>query len=240
VQKKGTGPYSLDVADLYRISMPRTRRETPGGFVYHVINRGVRRMRLFNGDADYAAFEDILRETLELRPMRVNAFCLMPNHWHFLLWPQGDNDLARFMQRFTITHAARWQKKHGAVGHGHVYQGRYKCFPVQTDEHFCQVARYIERNALRAGLVAKAELWRWSSLWHRLGGQPGLLSDWPISIPRDWLSAVNRAETEAELAALRRSVIRSRPFGSDQWAKRTARLLDLEWTLRPRGRPRKE
>ena len=91
----------------------------------------------------------------------------MPNHWHLLLWPEGDGDLATFMQRLTITHVRRWQQHRGYVGLGHVYQGRYKSFPVESDAHFWVVARYVERNALRADLVLRAEEWRWSSLWRR-------------------------------------------------------------------------
>ena len=223
--------------------MPRSQRATPGGMVFHVINRGVRRMRLFQRDADYAAFEAIMEETLELRPMRICAYCLMPNHWHLVLWPQQDGELPAFMQRLTITHVTRWQKHRGQVGYGHVYQARYKCFPVGSDEYFYQVVRYVERNALRADLVRGADQWRWSSLWRRLHGtreQRSLLSAWPVPLPRDWLGWVNRAETEAELEALRRSVNRSRPYGSEQWVERVVSTLGLEWTIRPRGRPRKE
>src|SRR5579872_294041 len=89
--------------------MPRTNRVTPGGMVFHVLNRGVGRMRLFDSDADYLAFENILEETLVVQPMRLLSYCLMPNHWHFVLWPKEDGDLAAFMQRLTVTHVTRWQ-----------------------------------------------------------------------------------------------------------------------------------
>ena len=88
--------------------MPRMHRNTPGGMVFHVINRGVRRMRLFHRDADYAAFETILEETLESRPLHICAYCLLPNHWHLVLWPKGDSDLVAFMQRLTTSHVTRW------------------------------------------------------------------------------------------------------------------------------------
>jgi len=212
--------------------------------VFHVLNRGVGRMRLFGKDGDYAAFERVLAETLELRPMRLCAYCVMPNHRHMVLWPREDGDLAAFMQRLTITHARRWQEHRHEVGTGHIYQGRYKSFPVQSDEHFLTVCRYVERNALRAGLVERAEAWRWGSLWRR--GQSVELSEmllmpdrWPTTPPRDWVRAVNRAETAAELEALRRCVVRGRPFGGSTWTARTVARLGLENTLRPRGRPRK-
>ena len=129
------------------------------------------------------------------------------------------------------------------VGYGHLYQGRYKSFPVESDEHFYQVVRYVERNALRAGLVRQAENWRWGSLWRRARGspqEPFLLSDWPLSRPRSWLQYVNQPQSEAELAAIRRSLQRGQPFGGDDWVRRTAQRLGLQSTLRPRGRPKKE
>ena len=163
--------------------MPRVARLAPGGMVFHVLNRGVGRMTLFEKDGDYEAFERVLEETLEHRPMRLLAYCLMPTHWHMVLWPRADGHLAAFMQRLTITHVRRWQEHRNLVGTGHIYQGRYKSFPVQTDEHFLTVCRYVERNALRGGLVDKAEEWRWASLWRRKYGDlssRSVLSDWPI------------------------------------------------------------
>jgi putative transposase len=212
--------------------------------VFHVLNRGVGRMRLFNKDGEYEAFEQVLIGTLEPRPMRVCAYCVMPTHWHMVLWPREDGDLAAFMQRLTITHARWWQEHRRRVGTGHIYQGRYKSFPVQSDEHFLTVCRYVERNALRAGLVRRAEDWRWGSLWRReqSADPPEMLwppDRWPTPPPRNWVTAVNRAETAAELEALRQCVARGRPYGGLTWLARTVRRLGLENTLRPRGRPRK-
>jgi putative transposase len=112
---------------------------------------------------------------------------------------------------------------------------------VQADDHLYSLLRYVERNALRAGLVKKAEEWRWSSLSHRLlGAEPkDRLSLWPVSMPRNWVEQVNRPQTEAEVAALRRSVKRGRPYGDEEWEVRTAKALHLESTLRERGRPKK-
>lgn len=221
--------------------MPRAARITPGGLVYHVLNRGVGKSRLFWKEADYAAFEEILAETLEVRPMRICAYCLMPNHWHFVLWPEHDGDLAAFMQRLTVTHVTRWQRNKRQVGSGHVYQGRYKSFPVATDEYFYQAVRYVERNPLRAKLVRQADAWRWSSLWRRLHGnreQRQLLARWPLPQPRRWAEYVEQPSSEAELVALRRSVCKGSPLGSADWTRRLAGRLGLEFTLRSRGRPK--
>ena len=122
------------------------------------------------------------------------------------------------------------------------YQGRFKSFPISTDEYFHQVARYVERNALRANLVNRAEEWRWPSLWRRESGsraQQKILATWPLAQPSQWLKNVNRPETEAELAAFRRSVNRGQPYGPESWVKRCVGKLGLESTIRPRGRPRR-
>ncbi|MFH1745607.1 MAG: transposase [Planctomycetota bacterium] len=223
--------------------MPRTARIQPGGVVFHVLNRGNNRAKLFFTDGDYAAFERVLAETLEHVPLRLLAYCLMPNHWHLLLWPRRDGQLGGFMQRLTTTHARRWRSARRRVGEGHVYQGTYKSFPVQDDMHLLAVGRYVERNALRSGLVARAETWRWCSLWRRR--HPGvtadvpLLSAWPLPPPRNWVQRVNQPETDEEVAAVRTSLQRGRPFGDESWQRRTAARLALIHTFRPRGRPRR-
>jgi putative transposase len=223
--------------------MPRTARIAPGGMVFHVLNRANNREEMFEKDEDYLAFLRVLRDTLQKKPMRILAFCLMPNHWHLLLWPERDGQLGAFMQAVTTTHVRRWRLNRQNVGQGHLYQGTYKSFPVQDDEHFYAVCRYVERNALRARLVERAEDWRWGTLWQRrqrsLPEDYPLLHDWPLPRPGNWAAVVHRAETEAELEALRTSVNRGRPFGSASWQRRTAKRLGLESTFRPRGRPKK-
>lgn len=221
--------------------MPRTARVAPGGMVFHVLNRGVARMQIFEKTGDYQAFERVLTEVLHEAPMRICAYCLLPNHWHLLLWPEHDGDLARFMQRLTITHVRRWQENRHYVGLGHVYQGRYKSFPVEEDGHFLAVARYVERNALRANLTLRAEQWRWSSLWRRCQGskeEKAILTAWPVGRPKNWIERVNRADNEKELEALRRSVQRGRPYGQLEWQRRVAKRLGLESAYRSAGRPR--
>ena len=126
-------------------------------------------------------------------------------------------------------------------GEGHVYQGRFKSFPVQDDAHILTVCRYVERNAARAGLVKRAEEWRWSSLWRwaqPTEPDPALLSSWPIPRSGNWIGRVNEPLTEKELAAIRKSVQRGSPQGSRPWVEHTAARLGLASTLKPRGRPR--
>jgi putative transposase len=209
--------------------------------VFHVLNRGVGRRVLFSKDEDFLAFERVVEETLRTCRMRLCAYCLMPNHWHFVVWPEHDGDLPAFMQQLTNTHVKGWKAHHHEIGYGPLYQGRYKWFPVETEGYFDQVIRYVERNALGANLVALAELWPWSSLRRREREDTAFptLSPWPVPRPTDWLHLVNQLQTEAEVAALRCCVNRGRPFGDAHWVTDTANRLGLEWTIRPRGRPRK-
>ena len=217
--------------------MPRTARASQGGYCYHVINRGNGRATVFHKDADYASFLKLIGDAQARLPMRVVGYCLMPNHFHLLLWPHNDGDLSDWMQWLLTAHVRRYHRHYR--GSGHVWQGRFKAFPIQGGEHYFTVLRYVERNALRADLVASAEAWRWSSLPKRIGTElGGVLTEGPVPTGCAWATYVNGIETEAELASLRKSVNRGTPFGADDWIQRAATALGLESSLRPRGRPR--
>lgn len=222
--------------------MPRGRRVAPGGLVYHVRNRGVARLALCEKDADYEAFARVLADAMRERPTRVLSYWLMSNHWHMVIWPRKDGELIDVPRWLTHTHVMRWHAHYGTSGTGHPYQGRFRACPMETGEHFYAVLRYVERNAQRANVVRQAEEWRWLSLWGRQFGNAEsrkLLADWPLPRSGEWLSVLNRPQSDAEMTALRRSVQRGTPFGSSQWQVRTAKRLGLEWTIRPRVRPRK-
>jgi putative transposase len=211
--------------------------------VYHALNRANARLPIFDNDEDYVAFERVLAQAVARYDMRLLAYCLMPNHFHLLLWPREDGDLSLFMRWLTVTHTQRWHAHRKTAGSGHLYQGRFKSFPVQSDEHFLTVCRYVERSALRANLVRRAEDWEWSSLGARRAKADAdrpALSPWPIDRPRDWTARVNRAFGSKEEAAVLGSIQRGQPFGSAPWQAEVAARLGLESLFRPRGRPRKK
>jgi putative transposase len=221
--------------------MPRRLRCASGGFVYHLLNRAVARATLFDKSADYAASEKVLRQAKLLRPVRLLAYWVMPNHWHFVLGPHADGDLSEFLRWLTVTHTQRWQAHRHTAGTGPLYQGRFKSFPVQEDGHLLAVGRYVERNPLRAGIVHRAEEWRWGSLWHRKHRTEGrLLDPGPVSLPDEGISYVTGPQSEAELEGLRQSARRGAPYGDEGWQAQTAEQLGLGSTLRARGRPRKQ
>ena len=171
-------------------------------------------------------------------PIGVLGYGLMPNHFHLVLRPHGDGDLSRWMQWLLTKHVRRYRGQHGSSGP--IWQGRFKAFPCQDDGHLLTVLRYVERNALRAGLVERAEDWPHGSLSDRLR-PPCPVPLEPLAEIADaaeWIEQVNRPMGEAELAAMRHCIARGTPLGLEAWARRTAAVLGLESSLRPRGRPR--
>lgn len=224
--------------------MPRTARAIEAGMVYHVLNRGNARMRIFHKSADYQAFERVLAEGLDRYPVELFTYCLMPNHWHLVVRPETDEALGRWMGWVGVTHVRRHHEHYQSCGGGHLYQGRFKSFPVAEDEHFLALCRYVEANPLRAGLVDRAQNWAWSRLGRNgqrhLVAEELLLSPWPVERPRNWTTRVNAKLAEKRLDTLRQCVNRGRPLGSVDWVKTTARRLGLEFTLRGPGRPRKK
>ena len=210
--------------------------------IYHVLNRANFRSLLFRKPAHYDDFLAIVKESLNFVPMRILAYCLMPNHWHWVLYPRADGDLSKFVQRVTLTHTQRYHAKGQTIGYGHIYQGRYKSLPVESDSHFLALVRYVERNAKRAALVNRAEDWPWSSVHVRLYGdaeQRKILSPWPTPEPGDYRKSLNHAQGREEVEKIREAIARSRPYGSDNWVSKAAREFGLESTTRHRGRPKK-
>ncbi len=228
--------------------MARKARYCPGGYVYHVLNRSAGRMALFRDAADYAAFEQVMIDAFEVVPLRIIGWCLMKNHWHFMVWPRTDEEVTAFFRWLAHTHAMRWRVAHRSVGGGHLYQGRFKAFPVESGSSVLTVCRHVERNALSAGAVKRAEDWRWGSLWLRHHStlddhtralrrmlSAGPMGRWPDL--KRWTKSVNTAPAKEELSRLEVSEKRNQPFGDAPWVVQTVVKLGLEHTVRPEGRP---
>ena len=223
--------------------MPRAARRIVGGYVYHVLNRANGRLRLFKKDADFAAFERIIDEAHQRVPLRILSYVVMGNHWHFVVWPRrgGGHQVSDFFRWLAITHAQRWHAHHATAGTGHIYQGRFKSFPVATDEYLFTLLRYVDRNPLRGprlagrglavGQLAPPRVWdrRRSPLARRTDTAVAPRLDQPRQPTPD------RGRTGPP----QRSVQRGRPYGSESWQHKVARQLALEHTFRPRGRPSK-
>lgn len=217
--------------------MPRTSRAIAAGYCYHVINRGNNKAARFHTRSDYAEFLRLAARASERFSLPLIGACVMPNHVHLMVKPAHGRDLSRWVHWLFLTYSRRYHKKYGTTGR--LWENRYKAFPIQGDSHFLIVLRYVERNALRANLVARAEDWEWGSLRWRLGGSPFALGDSPVALPPDWMRLVNSPQTEEELAAVRNAVNRQSPFGEPDWTVRTAADLGLQQSVAPRGRPKR-
>ncbi len=218
------------------------RRLAPGGLVYHAMNRAVEGVRLFEDRGDYAAFEAVLAEAHDRVALRVLAYTIMPNHWHFVVWPETSEQLSAFFYWLSMTHTRRWRVFRDAVGRGHLYQGRFKSIPVATDGHVLNLCRYVERNPLAADLVERAVDWPWGSLARRERNDHvdrAPLEEWPVPRRDDWARWVDTPLHEKELESIRSAIRRGVPLGDPDWQKEIAAKTGLAHRLRRPGRPRK-
>lgn len=197
--------------------MPRVARGLVDGGIYHILNRGNGQQKVFHKDADYAAFLDLLGQTLERYEVDLYAYCLMPNHYHLVVKAVNSEDLSNGMRWFSTTHVRRYHKHYKTSGH--LWQGRYKSFVIEDDDHLLTTVRYVEGNPVRARLVTSAIDWVWSSHRERrpedtseksaVSGldtreeKKKLLSTMPISLPGDWPAYVDTPLSAAELEKLK-------------------------------------
>ncbi|MBI5420776.1 MAG: transposase [Parcubacteria group bacterium] len=222
--------------------MPRTARIDVGGEIYHVINRANGRLGIFDEPEDYALFEQLLLETKDVVDMRIFAYVVMPNHWHLVLRPQNDGDLGMFMHRVSNAHTRKVHAKTRTNGSGHLYQGRYKSFLVDTDTYLLTLIKYVERNPVRAKLVGQCEDWRWGSAWRRVHGEKKeerLIDSLPTLLPYDYKNWINTPDKIGDLSLIRTSLQKGAPFGKEKWVHQMITKFHLESTLRNPGRPKK-
>lgn len=219
--------------------MPRIARGHSDGLIYHILNRGNGRQNVFHKDGDFKAFVELLLSIQEAFDVGILAYCLMSNHFHLLLRPARAEELSKGMQWLMTSHVRRYHRHYGTSGH--VWQGRYKSFIVQDDEHLLTVVRYIEGNPVRAGMTTSARDWQWSSHTERIGVENRkMLTNLPYTLPANWTKYVDTAMTSSEIERLRRSVNRQAPFGDGLWVNKICKSFGLESTIRERGRPRKD
>jgi len=189
-------------------------------YCYHVLNRANRRAEVFHEPSDYDAFVALMSRAQEHEELPILAACLMPNHFHLVVQPTRAESISRWIHWLCTTHVRHYHAKYESSGR--VWQGPYKACLVQTDQYLLTVMRYVERNALEARLVRRAEDWRWGSLRWRGGARSPLeLSNAPIALPGYWMEFVNQPQTAAELEAIRECVTGQRPFGDRAWIEAT-------------------
>ena len=213
--------------------MPRIPRGQQGGYAYHVINRGNGRGTVFHKTQDYEAFLSLLAEAKKRHRVKLFGFCLMPNHFHLVVEPAHQTALSQFMQWLLTSHVRRYHKHYGSSGH--VWQGRFKSFAVQRDEHLITTLRYVLQNPVRAGLSETVHEWPWSSARRRQ-----LVDRSPVDEEIRWSEQLESRLDELQVATIRECLNRQRPFGQSEWQTKMAVTFGLGSTLRPRGRPRSE
>ena len=191
--------------------MPRTRRIKAPGVTFHVVNRGNDKRQLFFQDADYERFIRLLADGKTRTSIKVFGACIMPNHFHAVLRPEIEGALSAYLQWVTGSYACDLRLTTQTRGHGHVFQQRFWSTSIVDDRHFITVLRYVEANAVKAGLVPRAEDWKWGSLRWRSDGDAELLDESPVVLPDDWVTLVNLPLTAAELLEARAIAKRGRP-----------------------------
>lgn len=194
--------------------MARLARVVVPGIPHHVTQRGNRRQQTFFSDEDYAAYRDQLAESCRQAGVAVWAWCLMPNHVHLILVPEAAGGLRAALADAHRRYSRRINFREG--WRGYLWQGRFAS--VAMDEpHLAAAARYVEMNPVRAGLVRRAEDWRWSSARaHRAGCDDGLVQVAPLldRFP-DWADFLAQPLAEPLLDAIRAGERTGRPLGSD-------------------------
>jgi putative transposase len=200
--------------------MGRNARQFVGGLPYHVLNRGNRRQVIFSQDADYEVFLTTVADAIQRVPIAIFGFAIMPTHFHMVVAAEQGRDISAFMRWLMNAHIRRHYRFGELRGTGHLYQGRFKAFPIQTDHHLLTVLRYVEANPLRAHLVGRAERWKWSSLTRptSLDGRM-LITPSPTPKPANWLEIVNEHLGSSTRDALRTAAQRQVPFGDPEWVR---------------------
>jgi REP-associated tyrosine transposase len=179
--------------------MPRPPRDIAARRFHHIFNRGNRRQVIFHKPGDYKAFIRILVEAVKRFEQKLIAFCVMNNHFHIVLRTDEKVSISTYMHWVTSTHVRRYQRHYDIVGSGHIYQRRFANKVCRSERSLLSLIRYVEANPLKAGLVKRAEDWRWSSLWLRLHGDPdGLLEQCPIELPPNWADYINKTTPQKD------------------------------------------
>jgi len=136
--------------------------------------------------------------------------------FHLVVRPVRANSISRWIHWLCTTHVRHYHSKYGTSGR--IWQGPYKACLIQTDRYLLTAMRYVERNALEARIVHRAEDWPWGSLsWRSAKSSVLALTDAPIDLPGYWAEFVNLPQTAAELAAIRECVNKQAPFGDAAW-----------------------
>lgn len=220
--------------------MPRAARVVHPGHLYHITQRGNNRQYIFNEDNDYVLYLKRIEEYRKKSKVDIYAFCLMGNHVHFILKPYRKDSLAKMFKGVNMRYAKYYQKKTSASGH--VWQGRfYSC--LLSGDHIKKAIRYVEKNPVRAEMVAMPWHYPWSSArahlgkryhWITLADTKGILG------ARDWRAFLREEENNGFLEQLRAMTKKNLALGSSDFILKLEKILQRKIIPSPVGRPRKK
>lgn len=223
------------------MAMPRKARIVIPGVPHHITQRGTRRLPTFFEPTDYTRYIDLVAEGCRAASVEVLAYCLMPNHVHFVLVPSTIDGLTRALARahqrysWTLNRRNGWQ--------GYLWQRRYYSCPMD-EAHTIAAVRYVELNPQRARLVSAPEEWPWSSARGRISGKGDALIDAarPALLDGigDWRVFLAESARNEQTEALRAGLQSGRPLGEEQFVRRIELASGQQLRARPRGRPKKE
>ena len=218
--------------------MPRQPRTVIPGVPHHVTQRGNGRQRVFFSEDDGNAYLALLAEHCQRRSVEVLAYCLMPNHVHLVLVPPVEDSLHRVLRPVHTHFAQRINRLRSRSGH--LWQGRFFSAPLDAD-YFYPAVQYVELNPVRAGMVARAENYRWSSAAAHCGWRDDRVltrdPDWVRAIDSagDWAQWLAASDADAEWDDLRESTRQNRPCGSETFVQALASGAGRDLRRRPQG-----
>lgn len=219
--------------------MPRVARGLADNQIYHIINRGNRRETVFHDKYDYERFLKLLEESKQRYEINIYAYCLMPNHFHIVVYTNDAQSLSKALHWISSSYVRYYNKKYKISGH--LWQGRYKSFIVQQDSYLLVLLKYVEANPKRANIVKRCEDFKYSSAYNRINKiDDNILDIVPIELPNNWSNYINDKENKTDIDYIRNSIERQSPLGDELWQVNLAKKYGLESTLNPRGRPRKK
>ena len=220
-------------------AMPRTARITAIGYLHHVTQRGNYRQRVFKTHKDYKQYLSWLKEYADKNSLDIWAYCLMPNHVHFICVPQMTDSLARTFNTLHMRYSQYINKKQGACGH--LWQGRfYSC--ILDEKHLFAAVRYVENNPVRAGIAKTPEEYPWSSARGHIKQDEDIIlckKSFLYDDIKDWLLYLKSGEDTTSIDEIRKKTRMGRPYGEESFVTKLEKRLGIKITKGERGRPRK-
>lgn len=222
--------------------MPRIARVVAIGYPHHITQRGNYRQKIFSNNADRKKYMSLLKDEAKQYGLIILAYCLMPNHVHFIGIPEREDSMGKTFKYTHMKYSQYYNKKLHAQGH--LFQGRfYSC--VMNEVYTFTCARYIERNPVRAKMVNKPYLWKWSSAKTHCGMNSSeelgvnKLFNYIEQDQKGWKKFIELPDNPDEVKQIRQQTRKGRPIGTNAFVEKLENKLGRFLKLKPKGRPKK-